>query len=195
MAEVLVQFQEPVSSPDRTFYTARVCGRPAPDGGWEGWIEFVPGDGSVAGTRILRSQRETRQPDRDALVYWATGLTQVYLEGSLGRTLDPPRPPRQAVHVEPAYDGPAPSPWTPPAPAAQAVLDPFSVYAKGEDLLRQELNALSEWHLRNIIRAYALLDADTPEIQRLSRTELAERIVLAVRLGVENLAGRGSGSS
>lgn len=191
MAEVLVQFQEPVSSAEGTFYTARVCGRPAPDGGWEGWIEFVPGDGSP----VLRSQRETRQPDRDALLYWATGLTQVYLEGSLGRTLEPPRPPRQAVHVEPAYDGPAPSPWTPPAPAAQAVLDPFSVYAKGEDLLRQELNALSEWHLRNIIRAYGLLDADTPEIQALTRAELAERIVLAVRLSVENLAGRTSGAS
>jgi hypothetical protein len=191
MAEVLVQFQEPVSSPEGTFYTARVCGRPAPDGGWEGWIEFVPGDGSP----VLRSQRETRQPDRDALLYWATGLTQVYLEGSLGRTLEPPRPPRQAVHVEPAYDGPAPSPWTPPAPAAQAVLDPFSVYAKGENLLRQELNALSEWHLRNIIRAYGLLDADTPEIQSLNRTELAERIVLAVRLSVENLAGRMPGAS
>ncbi len=190
MAEVILQFQEPVSSPGRTFYTAQACGRPTPDAGWEGWIEFVSGDGS----QVLRSQRETWQPDRDALVYWATGLTHVYLEGSLVRTLEPPRPPRQAVYVESAYDGPAPSPWTPPAPAAQAVLDPFSVYAKGEDLLRQELNALSEWHLRNIIRAYALLDADTPEIQTLSRAELAERIVLAVRLSVENPAGRGSGA-
>lgn len=188
MAEVLVQFQEPLSVPGGTFYTARVCGRAAPDGGWEGWIEFVPGDGSADGSQILRSQRETRQPDRNALLYWATGLTQVYLEGSLARTLDPPRPVRPAPHVKPAYDGPAPDPWAPPASAAQAVLDPFSVYAKGEDLLRQELRALSEWHLRNIIRAYGLLDADTPEVQSLGRTELAERIVLAVRLSVENLA-------
>lgn len=191
MAEVLLQFQEPLSVSGGTFYTARACGRAAPDGGWEGWIELVPGDGS----QILRSQRETWQPDRDALLYWATGLTHVYLEGSLARTLDPPRPHRPAAHVEPAYDGPAPAPWAPPAPAAQAVLDPFSVYAKGEDLLRQELRALSEWHLRNIIRAYGLLDADTPEIQGLSRAELAERIVLAVRLSVEHLAGRAPGAS
>jgi hypothetical protein len=193
MAEVLVQFQEPVSALGGTSYTARVCGRAAPDGGWEGWIEFVPGDGSPddsnADSKILRSQRETRQSDRDALLYWATGLTQVYLEGALARTLEPARPPRPTVHVEPAYDGPAPDPWAPAAaPATQAVLDPFSVYAKGEDLLRQELNALSEWHLRNIIRAYALLDADTPEMQGLTRAELAERIVAAVRLNVENLA-------
>ena len=188
MAEVLVQFQEPVSAPGGIFYTARVCGRAAPDGGWEGWIEFVPSDGSP----VLRSQRETRQSDRDALLYWATGLTQVYLEGSLARALEPVRPPRPAVHVEPAYDGPAPDPWSPAAaPAPQAVLDPFSVYAKGEDLLRQELNALSEWHLRNILRAYALMDADTPEIQNLTRAELAERIVAAVRLSVENLAESG----
>jgi hypothetical protein len=191
MAEVLLQLKEPVSVSGGTFYTARVCGRAAPDGGWEGWIEFVPGDGSA----VLRSQRETRQPDRDALVYWATGLTHVYLEGSLARTLEPPRPHRPAVHVEPAYAGPAPDPWAPPAPAVQAVLDPFSVYSKGEDLLRQELRALSEWHLRNIIRAYGLLDADTPEIQSLSRTELAERIVLAVRLSVEHLASRAPGAS
>lgn len=183
MAEVLVQFQEPLSAPGGSFYTARVCGRPAPDGaGWEGWIEFVPDDGSP----VLRSQRETRQSDRDALFYWATGLTQIYLEGSLGRTLEPARGPRPAVHVESAYEGPASDPRTAPTtPAPQAVLDPFSVYVKGEELLRQELNALSDWHLRNIIRAYALLDADTPETQRMTRAELAERIILAVRTSIE----------
>jgi hypothetical protein len=187
MAEALVQFQEPLNASGSTFYTARVCGRPAPDGGWEGWIEFVPDDGST----VLRSQRETRQSDRDALLYWATGLTQIYLEGSLARTLEPVRHPRPVVHIEPAYDSPAPDPWAaPPAPAAQAVLDPFSVYVKGEDLLRQELNALSEWHLRNIIRAYALLDAETPEALILSRAELAERIILAVRTVLEHPVSR-----
>ncbi|MFL6193248.1 MAG: hypothetical protein ACJ75H_03700 [Thermoanaerobaculia bacterium] len=186
MAEVLVQFQEPLSSPDGVFYTARVCGRPAADGGWEGWIELIPEDGSTP----LRSQRETRQSDRDALLYWATGLTQVYLEGSLQRTLEPFRPPRQALTVEPAFDGPAPGPWSPTAPSAQAVLDPFSVYVKGEELLRQELNALSEWHLRNIVRAYALLDADPSGLQGMPRAELAERIVLAVRERFASVSSR-----
>lgn len=106
MAEVLVQFQEPLSSPGGTFYTARVCGRAAPDGGWEGWIEFVPGDGS----QVRRSQRETRQPDRDALLYWATGLTQVYLEGSLARTLEPPRP-RRRSGPSPGRSWPSGSCW------------------------------------------------------------------------------------
>lgn len=187
MAEVLVQFQEPVSTQRGTVFIPRVCGRPAPDGGWEGWIEFVPDDGS----EVLRSQRETRQSDRDALLYWATGLTQVYLEGALERTLEPVRPARPAFYAKPAFDGPAPDPWAPPAPAAPpAVLDPFSVYAKGEDLLRQELNALSEWHLRNILSAYALADVHAPEIQRLTRPELAERIVQAVRLSIEHPLAR-----
>lgn len=183
MAEVLVQFHEPLSV-DGRFYVARVCGRPAPDDdGWEGWIEFVPGDGS----EVLRSRRETRQSSRDDLLYWATGLTRVYLEGSLERTLAPERPVHIPVSSQPAYDGPAPepSPRVPAAAPAEAVLDPFSVYAKGEDLLRQELGALSPWHLRNIIQAYGLMDADAPELQTLTRPELAERIILAVRTSVE----------
>ena len=43
-------------------------------------------------------------------------------------------------------------------PSPHAVLDPFSVYAKGEDLLRQQLHALSARHLRAILRAYRLTD-------------------------------------
>lgn len=183
MAEVLVQFQEPISAEGR-FYVPRVCGRAAPDGdGWEGWIEFVPDDGSA----VLRSRRETRQSSRDDLLYWATGLTRVYLEGSLVRTLSPERVVPATVAIEPAYyDGPAPEPPRIPVTVTpEAVLDPFSVYAKGEDLLRQELNALSSWHLRNIILAYGLFDVDAPELQVVTRPELAERIILAVRSSVE----------
>jgi len=181
MAEVLVQYQEPLSAKGKT-YIPRVCGRPAPDGGWEGWIEFEPEDGST----VLRSRRETRQSDRHALLYWATGLTHVYLEGSLERTLAPERPVSVVLTAEPAYDGPAPEPVRVPVPAsAEAVLDPFSVYAKGEDLLRQELGALSPWHLRNIIRAYDLMDTVGPELQHLTRGELVERILLSVRHAVE----------
>jgi hypothetical protein len=185
MAETLLQFNDPLTGSDGNLYIARVCGRPAPDGGWEGWIEFSPGDGSPA----LRSRRETRQPNRDDLVYWATGLTPVYLEGSLERTLNPPRPVEPAVLPEPSYDGPAPEPFRPPhAPEPRAVLDPFSVYVKGEGLLRQELGALNAWHLRNIIRAYGLSEAGESELERMSQLELIERIVLAVRTITEQVA-------
>jgi hypothetical protein len=63
-------------------YSAQVCGRP--NGHlWEGWIEFIAADGSD----VRRTPRETTQPDRDALMYWAQGLSMTYLEGAMARTL------------------------------------------------------------------------------------------------------------
>ncbi len=41
---------------------------------------------------------------------------------------------------------------------AESVMDPFSVYRKGEMLLRRQLAALSVWHLVNIVRAHGLSD-------------------------------------
>jgi hypothetical protein len=54
------------------------------DGRWQGWVEFLP----PRGGRVLLSGRETIQPNRADLAYWASGLTPVYLEGALGRALD-----------------------------------------------------------------------------------------------------------
>ena len=47
---------------------------------WEGWIEFV----TELGQRVV-TDRETTQPSREAVAYWATGLEPVYLEGALQR--------------------------------------------------------------------------------------------------------------
>jgi len=104
MAEVLFQFDTPLLLTDGPTYLPSACGREAEDGRWEGWLEFLPDDGSA----VLRSRRETQQPNREALLYWATGLTPVYLEGALARTLEPRRPAADTVIVEPAYPGPAP---------------------------------------------------------------------------------------
>ena len=61
---------------------AYVLGYPRDDGTWAGWIEFAPvGDG----TRRLRTAQETSQPSLDALVYWATGLEDIYFDGALSR--------------------------------------------------------------------------------------------------------------
>lgn len=176
MAEVLVEFSEPVLSEAGVPYLARACGRPMSDGMWEGWIEFVP----VGLGEAVRSGRETTQPNRQDTLYWATGLTEVYLEGALERALKPLvlTPPRPAA--EPLFEGPAGEPPLAPTPA-EAVLNPFSVYRKGEALLRRQLNALSAWHLVNIIRAYDLSDLDTPALNALPAASLAEIIVAAVR--------------
>ncbi len=60
-----------------------------------------------------------------------------------------------------------------------AILDPYSVGAKGEALLRSELGALRGWHLRNIIRAYELADVRI-NLDALSEVELVELIVAEV---------------
>ena len=66
---------------DGATYAIRVCGRPADDATWIGWMEFSSQDGRV--TR--RTDRETTQPNQDALLYWASGLEPIYFEGAFSR--------------------------------------------------------------------------------------------------------------
>ena len=81
MAEVLVQFTTPVMSEAGELYKAEACGGVSENGLWDGWIEFT----SESTGRVYRSARETTQPNRNDLLYWAKGLTEVYLEGALNR--------------------------------------------------------------------------------------------------------------
>ena len=62
-----------------------------------------------------------------------------------------------------------------------AVLDPFSVFEKGEELLRRALMALSPWHLVNIIQAYELSAEDPVALGSLMRPTLVELVVSTVR--------------
>jgi len=82
MQEVLVKFDEPISDPDGAMYFAQVMGRRREDGLWEGWLEFI---GMNEGARSICSDRETTQPNRTGLEYWAQGLTRVYLQGARTR--------------------------------------------------------------------------------------------------------------
>lgn len=61
-----------------------VYGKPRADGMWEGWLEFVPASAELS---VLRTSRETKQPDRRALEYWASGLEPLYSAGAFGRAL------------------------------------------------------------------------------------------------------------
>src|SRR5688572_16947939 len=86
MAEVFRSFDEPIRHSTGT-YTARVVGRLAEDGMWEGWFEF---EALPPGTsELIVSSAESRQPGRDTLEYWATGLSAVYVEGALDRAIHP----------------------------------------------------------------------------------------------------------
>ena len=177
MAEVFVQYSEPVTGSDGQIYMARACGAEMDDSRWEGWLEFVPADGGPA----IRSARETTQPNRTDTAYWATGLTAVFLEGSLERALRPGPPAPSTRVAEPAFERPASRGGDGQAPPAESVLNPFSVYRKGEDLLRRQLSALAGWHLVNIVRAYDLSDRSVDALERATPTELIELIVASVR--------------
>jgi hypothetical protein len=175
VAEVLVEFSEPVIS-DGKSYTARACGSEMPDGMWQGWIEFVP----IGAGEPIRSPRETTQPNRADTLYWATGLTHVYLEGALHRTERRPVRPIARDIAPPVFDGPADN-FVAGGPTTESVLDPFSVYRKGEALLRRQLSALAGWHLVNIIRRYRLSAEDPALLSARAPVELVEIIIDAVR--------------
>jgi hypothetical protein len=153
MSEVLRSFDEPIND-ESGAYHARVVGRAADDGMWEGWLEFVPleGDGPT-----LVSPVESRQPERAHLAYWVTGLSPIYAEGALRRARHPLTV-RARVAETPASDEPAPRFVTsiPRAAGPEPILDPFEVGSKSLDILRQELGALGRGRLLNIIAAYGL---------------------------------------
>jgi hypothetical protein len=176
MAEVLARFPNIVTATNGVGYTAQACGAPGADGLWEGWVEFAPLDGGAP----IRSARETTQPNRTDTLYWANGLGAVFLEGALQRALHPLTIEAEGV-AHPAFDRPGPAPHPKVVNTGSAVLDPFSIYQKGEGLLRQQLSALSAWHLVNIVVAYGLSEQSETALNQLSARALAELIVTAVR--------------
>jgi hypothetical protein len=148
-------------------YHVRACGSEMDETLWQGWVEFEPIDAGEP--TVLRSPRETTQPNRTDAVYWATGLSAVYLEGALERALHPHAASPQAA---PTGRG----------PETASVLNPFSVYRKGEALLRDQLQALAPWHLVNIILAYDLSRIPAEDLPGMSAPELIELIVNGVRM-------------
>jgi hypothetical protein len=191
MAQMLTEFETPVRDESGREYVARACGRQCDDGHWEGWLEFVPLDGGA----VLRSARETTQPNRVDTEYWATGLTPIYLEGALHRALEPFEIVERVVDARPVYDEPAPNRLVVSVSGASTlrarpVLNPFDVYEQGEDILRGQLGALDGPRLRDIIRGFSLSADDPIELMRVSEAELTDLIIAAVRLRVERESGR-----
>jgi len=185
MAEILVKFDEPIGAPSGETYFAQAVGREAAGGLWEGWIEFIPrGDSSES----LQSGRETTQPNRTNLEYWAQGLTMVYLEGALARAIslaaEPAQPTTDGKSPEfhaPTVRGVPPRPRHAPV-SPHPILDPFQVYAQGESVLRGELNALSRDHLEAIASAYDLGRTPSPSGGKSeSRPAIIDAIVEGVR--------------
>jgi hypothetical protein len=183
MTHLILQFSTPVILTTGQSFVAAVHGQQAEDGLWDGWIEFDPRDGS----EVLRTPRETRQPNQTDLEYWATGLTAAYLEGALERAQNEGsgnsraadsivQPPSRAQFT-------AGDPRTPAGSGGShhAVLNPFHVYEQGEDVLRKELAALGEEHVRAILVEYHLLPPDQQDPESLGRTAMVGLIVSGVK--------------
>jgi hypothetical protein len=83
MAELLHEYTTLVEDMDETAYVAKAWGRQRTDGMWEGSFVFVPVEG---GGQARQTDRETTQPNLDALLYWAAGIEPIYLEGALERS-------------------------------------------------------------------------------------------------------------
>lgn len=176
MPQTLIRFETPVRHRDGRLYRAQACGRERDNGQWEAWLEFE----DVETAQIYRSERETTQPNLQDAVYWASGLSPVYLEGALDRILHPP--PQRVVEAvsPPHFDGPAPRRRA-IVTNRDPILDPFSVYDKNPELLAQELTALHGRHLRQIIRDFDLVDEADVSLETLTEPELGSLIMRRVR--------------
>jgi hypothetical protein len=80
-AELVGELAEHFTASDGTRYAVRVWAGPGATGTWVGWLEFAALDGS----EVRRTGQETTQPQRDDVLYWATGLTPAYFEGAFAR--------------------------------------------------------------------------------------------------------------
>jgi hypothetical protein len=180
MAEILVKFDEPIAAPGGKTYFAQAVGKEVDGGLWDGWLEFQRVDDALD---ALASGRETTQPNRKNIEFWAQGLTKVYLEGALDRAISlagwfRERAPMEAEpsrFPEPASRGSPPLDSRPPRP--RAILDPFQVYSQGEEILRGELQALSRDHVENIAAASGIDIHNPGGIKAASKEELIEAIV------------------
>jgi len=184
MSELLVSFDEAIPGPDGRRYFAQALGEETAGGMWEGWLESVAVDDSAL---PVWSARETTQPNRKSLDYWAQGLTRVYLEGAAVRACNPKPIPRQKDFAasEPRRAS-APRPASRPTSGspfnARPLLDPFKVYAQGEHILRSELRALSHEQVKTIATAYGFAAPGQPgKAGNQSDRELVDRVVEGVR--------------
>jgi hypothetical protein len=188
MVEVLVEFDTTVRGTDGVRWAPRACGGVAAGGLWEGWVEFMPHDDTID---PVRTPRETEQPNRTDLIYWAQGLTQAYLEFALQRALEPPPRARFARASVPHFGTPSPHRPRMSGISPRPVLNPFEVYSQGEYVLLRELRALDVARIRDIVVAYGLLDPSAASGR--SREELTAAIIAGVRYPMTGGPPQGGG--
>jgi hypothetical protein len=148
---LLQQFEQAVSGRDGNTYRVYLYGRSRPADTWKGWLVFERiTDGARFATDV-----ETTQPNAEAVLYWATGLTDAYFDGALERAQKPPRPEPVAVVVpEPVVSesGDSVSRQRRLAAIEQAVLACFTRHTTRRLLTRIVFDELPNAHA-DIVRA------------------------------------------
>lgn len=81
MNDLVHTFSEVVRDPEGRGYSAAVHAHERIDGLWETWLEFR----GLGRDVTLHTRRESEQPNRRAVLYWASGLQASYLDGALLR--------------------------------------------------------------------------------------------------------------
>lgn len=82
MEHLFLQPKDVTVEVDGTQWVPLIFGAERSDGTWEAWIEFRRVDDG----RTRATGRETTQPNRRAVEYWATGLEPVFYEGAFDRS-------------------------------------------------------------------------------------------------------------
>ncbi|MDQ3037683.1 MAG: hypothetical protein M3Y87_35145, partial [Myxococcota bacterium] len=83
MIQWVHRFEHLIGAEVGTRQVANVYTSPNLRGSWDAWIVFFP----VGGGDPISTDRETTQPNLQAVAYWASGLSPIYLEGALRRAL------------------------------------------------------------------------------------------------------------
>jgi hypothetical protein len=97
MDTLFQQFERPIREGNGDTFLVFVQGRSRPHDTWEAWLVFE----RQRDARRFSTPVETTQPDANAILYWASGLTDTYLEGALERALSVSIAPRSMAEAPP----------------------------------------------------------------------------------------------
>lgn len=156
----------PVATEGGRVYQPIIVAAVAADGHWNAWIEFVDPDSG----QVLRTGIETHQANEADLRHWASVLSDVYLQGAVGRAT--------VSHGETAIHRRS---------ANQARLtgsrasrpDPFELFEHGEHVLRRELLLFNRATLHALIVTHQLNPAGL-DVAKFTKAQLVTFIVTAI---------------
>jgi hypothetical protein len=97
MDTLFQQFERPIRDASGDTFLVFVQGRSRPHDTWEAWLVFE----RQRDARRFSTPVESTQPDASAILYWASGLTNTYLEGALDRALSVSIAPRSMADAPP----------------------------------------------------------------------------------------------